>query len=47
MYLWCAERYHWPAAVLDDQPLQVYVYLPVLWQALAHIQEDASRKARS
>jgi hypothetical protein len=41
MYLFCAERYHWTSSEVDDQPLAVYVYLPVLWTALDRLREEA------
>ena len=39
MYLVLAERYHWTPEQVDDLPLSVYDYLPVMWQCLAAMQD--------
>jgi hypothetical protein len=44
MYLWCAERYHWDDKIVDDLPLQVYIYLPVMWAAIERIEAERARK---
>lgn len=41
MLLYCAERYHWTEEQTLAQPLQVYLYLPLMWQALARIQAES------
>jgi len=45
MCLMCYEKYGWAAEVTMEQPLQCYIYLPVMWTALDHIAEDRRRAA--
>jgi hypothetical protein len=44
MLLFCAERYHWTEEQVLAQPLQTYIYLPVMWTAVAHLEAEAHRK---
>jgi len=45
MCLVCYEKYHWPAEVTMEQPLQCYIYLPVMWTALESIAAESQRRA--
>lgn len=42
----CAERYHWPEEVTVEQPLQMYLYLPVLWKITADRQRSEAQPDR-
>jgi hypothetical protein len=47
MHMFCAEKYGWTPEQVDELPLEEYIYYPVMWQAISHLQAEAHRRAQN